>query len=80
MYEDLSVIRIAKYKRKSTETEERQVLSIPAQDDWAKEEIERIKRAYPNKKVIVTIDIEEEKSAKAPGRPGFNELMTAFSN
>ena len=80
MYEDLSVIRIAKYKRKSTETEERQVLSIPAQDDWAREEIERIKRTYPNKKVIVTIDIEEEKSAKAPGRPGFNELMTAFSN
>lgn len=78
-YQHLDIIRIAKYKRKSTESEERQILSIEAQEDWCNGEIERIKLANPWKIIEVVADISEEKSAKAPWRAWFNELMTVFS-
>jgi len=61
--------QIAIYARKSTESEDRQVLSIDSQirelqDFAAREQLGRA--------VIFT----EFKSAKAPGRPAFNELVT----
>ncbi len=56
------------YVRKSTESEDRQVLSIDSQikelKDWARKSNLQIAEI-----------ISESKSAKAPGRPGFNSLM-----
>jgi len=56
------------YARKSTESEDRQVLSIDSRikelKDWARRS---------NLQIAETIS--ESKSAKAPGRPGFNSLM-----
>ncbi len=56
------------YVRKSTESEDRQVLSIDSQikelKDWAR-----------RSNLQIAEIISESKSAKAPGRPGFNSLM-----
>ena len=57
------------YARKSSEDEERQVMSIEAQlaelADYAKREHIEIAEIFT-----------ESKSAKQPGRPVFNEMMT----
>src|SRR3989338_2310188 len=56
------------YARKSTESEERQQLSIPAQ-------IEEL-RALAQKENLTLIDIlTESKTAKQPGRMVFNEML-----
>jgi len=56
------------YVRKSSESEDRQVLSIDSQvkelKDWAR-----------RSNLQIAEIISESKSAKAPGRPGFNSLM-----
>lgn len=56
------------YVRKSTESDDRQVLSLPAQLAWARERARALGIASP-------LVIEEAMSAKKPGRPGFNRLM-----
>lgn len=56
------------YARKSTESEDRQVLSIPAQVD----ELQRVAERRGLGRVRI---VEESMSAKAPGRPAFSALL-----
>ncbi|PIX99404.1 hypothetical protein COZ22_02560 [bacterium (Candidatus Howlettbacteria) CG_4_10_14_3_um_filter_37_10] len=56
------------YCRKSSESEDRQVLSIPAQISELQE------LAQKNGLKIVEV-LTESQSAKAPGRPIFNHMM-----
>ena len=61
------------YARKSTEDEERQQLSIPAQIDELKD--------YAKKENLRLIDILiESKTAKQPGRSIFNSMMKRIEN
>ncbi len=62
-------IRYFIYARKSSEGEDRQVASIPAQ----LEELKKLAHQYNLKVVDVFI---EEKSAKEPGRPIFNDMLS----
>lgn len=56
------------YCRKSSEAEDRQILSIDSQ-------ISELKRHAVKKGVKITAVLTEAKSAKAPGRPVFNSMM-----
>jgi len=56
------------YCRKSSEAEDRQILSIDSQ-------ISELKRYAAQKGIIITAVLTEAKSAKAPGRPLFNTMM-----
>src|SRR5262245_32704593 len=56
------------YARKSTESEDRQVLSIESQ-------ITELKKLAARESVPVAEILTEMKSAKAPGRPVFSGLM-----
>lgn len=57
------------YCRKSTEAEDRQVMSIDSQ----RAELERAFCANPNLRIVERLS--EAKSAKAPGRPVFDEMI-----
>ncbi len=59
------------YCRKSTESEDRQILSLDSQKD----ELVRLATAQGFE---VTKILQESKSAKAPGRPVFNEMLKMF--
>ena len=69
MKNDNNKIKYFLYARKSTEDEERQVMSIEAQlaelHEYAKRE-----------NILITETFIESKSAKKPGREIFNEMMT----
>jgi site-specific DNA recombinase len=56
------------YCRKSSEAEDRQILSIDSQ-------ISELKRHAVKKGVTIAAVLTEAKSAKAPGRPVFNSMM-----
>lgn len=60
--------RVFLYCRKSSEGEDRQILSIPSQ-------IKELKRIASALNLIIVEVFEESKSAKAPGRPIFGEMM-----
>ena len=60
------MFRYIAYVRKSSESEERQSLSIPAQK-------RKIKELFPGIKIVEWI--EESKSAFKPGRVGFDDMM-----
>ena len=66
-----SPIRYFLYARKSSESEDKQVASIPSQID----ELERMAKER-NLKIVKSFT--EEKSAKAPGRPVFNDMLDAI--
>jgi len=66
-----SPIRYFLYVRKSSESEDKQVASIPSQ-------IQELKRLAEEKNLTIVDIFTEEKSAKAPGRPIFNEMLDAI--
>lgn len=61
-------IKYILYARKSSESEDRQVLSIESQ-------IEELKKLAEKEDLEILEIIHESKSAKEPGRPGFNEMI-----
>src|ERR1035437_2265506 len=61
------------YCRKSTDTEDKQVLSLEAQEK------EMAKIVETNGLEVISI-LKESKSAKEPGRPVFNDMMKLFES
>ena len=68
MASELSSLRLVAYYRKSTEQDERQVHSIGDQRRWAQSFVQR-------EGLSLVAEIEEQRSAKAPGRAGFAEAL-----
>jgi site-specific DNA recombinase len=66
-------IRFVIYARKSSESEDRQALSIQSQ-------IIEMKEIAKREKLKIAKIFQESKSAKEPGRPVFNEMMQMFQN
>lgn len=64
--------QIAIYARKSTESEDRQVLSIDSQ-------VKELKDFAARENLGQTVVFTESKSAKAPGRPAFNDLLSKIA-
>ncbi len=66
-----SPIKYFLYARKSSESEDKQVASIPSQ-------IDELKRLAEERSLTVVNIFTEEKSAKAPGRPVFTQMIEAI--
>ncbi len=60
------------YARRSSESEDRQMASIGSQ-------IEELRKMANDINLDVVEIFEESKSAKAPGRPVFNEMLSRIS-
>lgn len=65
-------IRYFIYARKSSENEDRQVASIPSQ-------IAELEKLAKELTLNVVAILTEEKSAKAPGRPIFSQMIEDFT-
>ncbi|HEY0161031.1 MAG TPA: recombinase family protein [Thermoanaerobaculia bacterium] len=61
--------RAAIYARRSTDAEDKQVQSLPAQLYWARDICAR-------NEIVDPLVFEERRSAKTPGRPEFNRLLS----
>ena len=61
------------YARKSTDTEDKQVLSIDAQ-------LAELRRFAKDNQLVVIDELIEKRTAKMPGRPVFNSLLTRIKN
>lgn len=68
MNNEKTKIKYFLYARKSTESEDRQVLSIDSQ-------IEELKRVADENEIEIVAMLSESKLAKAPGRPVFNQMV-----
>jgi DNA invertase Pin-like site-specific DNA recombinase len=68
MQGDIKQLRIIRYRRKSTEGDERQIASLGDQANALDELVARLDIVSTQ----IHTDVEESKSAKAPGRLGFN--------
>lgn len=66
-------MKYAIYCRKSTDTEDRQVLSLESQEN-------ELKRIAENNNLDVVSILKESKSAKEPGRQIFNEMMKMITS
>ena len=60
------------YARKSSESEDRQVLSIDSQ-------INELRTLAQRQNLSIVLELRESQSAKAPGRPQFTEMMKQFA-
>ena len=60
------------YKRKSTDSDDKQVLSLDSQDQALKEYLPKLIPDFNESDIVA--DYEESKSAKSPGRQKFNEM------
>ena len=69
--EVVSSMKYVLYARKSSESEDKQVASIPSQ-------IDELKRLAATSNLNVIAVLTEEKSAKAPGRPVFTKMVNAI--
>jgi len=61
------------YARKSTDTEDKQVLSIDAQ-------LAELRKFARDNKLVVIDELIEKRTAKSPGRPIFNSMITRIEN
>ena len=61
------------YVRKSTDTEDKQVLSIDAQ-------LAELRKFARENKLVVIDELIEKQTAKSPGRPIFNSMITRIQN
>lgn len=61
------------YARKSTDTEDKQVLSIDAQ-------LAELRKFARDNKLVVIDELIEKETAKSPGRPIFSSMITRIEN
>ena len=61
------------YARKSTDTEDKQILSIDAQ-------LTELRKFARDNNLVVIDEMVEKRTAKMPGRPVFNSLLTRIKN
>jgi DNA invertase Pin-like site-specific DNA recombinase len=71
MIEDIKKLKLVRYRRKSSEAEDRQIASL----DDQKSELLLMEAKIGFVPAQFETDIDEARSAKAPGRKGFDELI-----